>query len=310
MKANLRTLLAVGLAVASLFLSRCKVAIDACMPADAGCHPLLYQLLQQEAGADYEAEYLLWSDSTGTAIHRMDMDTGTVVSIVNGVTSNLLHVALGRLYYTVSGDSKMYVVNLDGSNNTALFDTGSGQVGGMFYHEGSGLLYFVHESNGTVNSVRLDGKNNTVLRSGLNNPSDLVAHQDYLFVTDKSNDGIQRMNLDGNGFLTLADATDGVNNPLLIELDPFAPKIYWMETPTPSIARRSNFDGGDLATIGSSGGNTLTGIGIDPYAGWFYLIDSTGGVMYRSNLDGSAGAAFLSANVSTGDVVLSFRPVD
>ncbi len=112
-----------------------------------------------------------------------------------------------------------------------------------------------------------------------------------MYIADGTNNSIMRSDLDGSNISTLVST--GVTNPFSIDVGITNSKIYWGDFDDDNI-KRSDLDGSNVETIITTA-ELATGMGeiidfaIDETNAKLYWVDNSGGgFISRSNLDGSS----------------------
>ncbi len=105
-----------------------------------------------------------------------------------------------------------------------------------------------------------------------------------IYFPDFDNGRITRVKYDGTGATNLIN---WLGNPVGIELDLSADKLYWSDGENGDSIHRANLDGSAQETL-VSGLNAPQDIAVDVENGKLYWADALAHRIQRSNLDGSS----------------------
>ncbi|MGH7599547.1 MAG: hypothetical protein ACREOI_24595, partial [bacterium] len=161
-----------------------------------------------------------------------------------------LDLGSGKIYWADPDNEILQRANLDGSNVEKVFGDPGPLVGeGIALDAAGDSLYFIYEPPPAINAI-------------------------------------VRLNLSVNDLDTLV--TIGLVEPLDLELDRSARKIYWTDTGAGTISR-ADIDGRNqnVETL-VTGLSTPRGLALDVFEGKMYWSDMSAGKIQRSNLDGSS----------------------
>ena len=155
--------------------------------------------------------------------------------------------------------------------------------------EQSGRIYWVQPQGGsaslgsTIRSANGDGTDNVqVVGSGIARTSLVVdSVRGLLYWTEDG--AIKRSQLDGAD-VTEIRATVGGQTPIDLALDPFAQRLYWLDTGRSAIVRANADASGETLVVTGLAGDAR-GVAVLPLQDALFY--SSGGVMRRAALDGS-----------------------
>ncbi|WP_083435178.1 DUF4347 domain-containing protein, partial [Rhodopirellula islandica] len=122
--------------------------------------------------------HIYWSDELTKKVERMDLDGSnrttlfTQAGFGNAVNGLALDIANDTLYYTVAGtDNEIWRADLDGTNRSALIDSGLTHPDGLTIDHVNQKLYWTDSNSPGISMSDLDGNNVTSLGiTGLGTP--------------------------------------------------------------------------------------------------------------------------------------------
>jgi hypothetical protein len=159
--------------------------------------------------------------------------------------------------------------------------------------ESTGRIYWVQPRGAsaslgsTIRRANGDGTDNVaIIGAGVARTSLVVdSIRGLLYWTE--NGAIQRSDLDGANVTTLRAAIAG-QTPTDLALDPFAQRLYWLDTTQRTIYRANadsaNADGSNVTALVTGLDAGARGVAVQPRIALYY---SSGGVMLQAALDGS-----------------------
>jgi hypothetical protein len=105
-----------------------------------------------------------------------------------------------------------------------------------------------------------------------------------MYFSDDERGRIQRANLDGSGVEAIITDLD---DPVGLDLDLDAGKLYFVDQGSPPGLFRSNLDGSGVEPLITSGIEHPYGIALDPDGGTMYFVDNGLDALFRADLSGS-----------------------
>jgi uncharacterized delta-60 repeat protein len=218
---------------------------------------------------DLQAGKIYWSESY--AFRRANLDGTNVETLINQLVTPALKVPLffkldtanGKVFFpsttpSVNAPRFVYRMNLDGSNQTPLFEANTGSI-----------------TYARIIDLAIDSTNSKIY-----------------WTTSNGYDSIGRANIDGSDMqILIPDSAPGFSYRQ-IRLDVSAGKLYWSANDFTRSIQRSNLDGTGQETIHASLGLAL-GFDLDTTAGKIYWVNGENsnsameGSVQRSNLNGT-----------------------
>jgi hypothetical protein len=168
--------------------------------------------LPRGVAVDRAGGKIYWSESWAHRIKRANLD-GSGEEVIHENTSNVyaspLDLVNGKAYFGEGAglsDAKIYVMSVDGSNKTLLFDTPALPHRDLMDLEVAGdKLYWINGQE--IEQCNLDGSGRAVLVAGLEAPRGLEIDRAASKVYWTEGNKIRRAGLDGSGVETIHTLT-------------------------------------------------------------------------------------------------------
>ncbi|XP_025113571.1 low-density lipoprotein receptor-related protein 5-like [Pomacea canaliculata] len=139
-----------------------------------------------------------------------------------------------------------------------------------------GRLYFVDHDLNQIVSTRFDGEDLRLVKQlNANAEMDKIKVDPLnrkLFYSDRENDVIAMMNLDGSNFTIIANSM--LEEPRDIAIDPRNKKVYWTDWGENPKIEQANYDGSQRTVLISSGLRWPNGIAIDYQENKIFFADA------------------------------------
>jgi uncharacterized protein DUF4347/Big-like domain-containing protein/low-density lipoprotein receptor class B len=203
-------------------------------------------------------------------------------------------VVLNKIYWVDQTNDTIQRANLDGSNIETVLTSANGvnSPTEILIDAVGGKMYWSEYFSGNIKRANLDGSNIETLYSGLSSPAGMAFDiaNNMLYWTENPLFGgtnqIRRADMDGGGSIDNL-VTTGTNDPVDLQLDLEAGKIYWTDGNTGEI-RRADLDGSNVGVF-LSGLTKPQGLVLDRGARMVYWASDGFGTnkIQRANLDGA-----------------------
>ena len=245
-------------------------------------HALLAGSPAIDAGANLNAPAV-----DGRGFHRVDGRTD--IGAFEAASAQL-----DKIYWVDQSNDKIQRANLDGSTIEDVLTSANGvnNPTEILIDAVNGKMYWSEYFSGNIKRANLDGTNIEILYSGLSSPAGMAfdTANNMLYWTENplfaGTNQIRRADMDGGGPIDNL-VTTGTNDPVDLQLDLEAGKIYWTDGDAGEI-RRADLDGSNAAVF-LSGLTRPQGLVLDRGARMMYWA-SDGLVtnkIQRANLDGA-----------------------
>ena len=203
-----------------------------------------------------------------------------------------------------------------GSSGAAGSSAGSagstGSAGTDAGGPGATRIYWLEQGSKTVNVANVDGSQRVplvTLTGGQASGVIGIAVEPIggkVYFTDVRRQRVQSSDMDGAGLLTLLP---GLDEPVGINIDAVAGKLYVaVQGLTPSL-QRANLDGTGLEPLITTGMQHPAGLALDVGAGKLYFVDDTLDALFSASLDGSTLTNLNIAGVD-GPIDISLDPLE
>jgi len=175
-----------------------------------------------------------------------------------------------------------------GSSAGSAGTTGStvGDAGGP----GAARIYWLEQGSKTVNVANVDGSQRGVLvtlTGGAPSSVTGIAVEPIgakVYFSDLRRQRVQSADMDGASLLTLLP---GLDEPVGVNIDPVASKLYVTVQGAAPGLQRANLDGTGLEPVITPGMQHPAGLALDGGAGKLYFVDDTLDAVFAASLDGS-----------------------
>ncbi len=155
----------------------------------------------------------------------------------------------------------------------------------MIYWINGGLFHNKNISKIIRSDIEGNNKELLLSVSDIGIPVDLalsIKHK-KVFISDKNDNSIKRMNLDGSGLETIISGLDYVTS---LFVDENNSKLYWID-PHGEKIQRSNLDGTNIEDVITKDLKSCWNIAISNLQSKIYWTNISGSAIYKANLDGS-----------------------
>ena len=258
---------------------------------------------------------LYWVEEIGE-IKRSNLDGSQVETVLaaSGVTYLAADQTLGKLFYAIGSPTpQLWSADFNGDNRRLLatLDTAN-YVRGLDFDAYSQTLFWTSSNgyvagNGKIRSADADGSNlRDVLTFTEPYPYGMAIDSAIgkMFWSNTIDRTIEQANLDGSS--RHVPVTDTKVYAAEMTLDPVSQKLYWFAD---NDILWSNYDGTEMASIGSVTGYTDFGLTVDHSSGFLFWTDTREDAIFRANLDGSDATAIVTDGLSNpGSMIVLAMP--
>jgi len=222
---------------------------------------------------------LVWSDAEIGQILRSGLDGQNPEAIVskNFADYHVVDFDNGKIYWSDTGTNSVHSVDLDGSNQKIIIPDLT-EPQGIDLSEAGELILVDHKR---IAKFDTDGNFIADIVDGLDNPTDLVVHDDFIYWGDKAESAIFRASIDG---MSQQQIISAVYVLVDIEVNTSTDELYWTQAPgipNGSGIFKANLNGSGRQTVLE---DFINGIAIDGVNDEIYYSESVTHVIHKASL--------------------------